>query len=83
VQRDALCLERARIQRLGIVNQRQLALWDQRLNQLLIVLLGIIEAGDVGDVLDANTSQLFSERLAVIDNVMCPEVGNPLLALRA
>ena len=83
MQRDALCLERARIQRLGIVNQRQLALWDQRFNQLLIVLFGIIQAGDVGNMLNADSGQLLAEWFAVIDNVVRAEIGHPLLACRA
>ncbi|CAE6954804.1 conserved protein of unknown function [Ectopseudomonas oleovorans] len=84
VQRQALALEFHHVQRLhGVVDQRQAALGLQRLDQLLVVLLGLGQAGDVGHLADADARQFLAQRLAVVDHVVGTQFAHPGLGLRA
>ena len=84
VQRQALALELHHIQRLQrVVDQRQTPLRRQALDQLRVVLVGLGQAGDMGDLADANARQFLAQRLAVIDHMMCAQITDPGLGFRA
>ncbi|MNJ47899.1 hypothetical protein D3C77_430740 [compost metagenome] len=81
MQRQALALEQADVQLLGVVDQGQLALRGQRLDQLREVLVGLGQAGHVGDLIDALRFERLGQRLAVVDDQVSTQLADPVLGL--
>src|SRR5690606_24963752 len=69
-----------RLQR--VIDQRQAALRQQALDQLSVVLVGLGQAGDMGDLADTDARQFLAQRLAVIDHVMRTQLADPGLGFR-
>ncbi len=63
----------------GIVDEGEGALGRDEFDDLIEVLIGVGEADDVFDVLDAEFANLFAEFLGVIDGVMGSGLEHPLL----
>ncbi len=81
MQREALALEFRHIQRLGIVDQRQLALWLECLDELIQMLFGLGQAGHMSHVVQADAFEFFAQRLAVIQHMMRPQFVDPAFGL--
>ena len=79
VKRDAFRFQGACIQYFRIINQRQFSLWHQGGNNLLIMLFGIIQAGDMCHLFNTNTFQFFSQWFVMINHMMRARFTNPLL----
>ncbi len=84
MQRQAFALELHHVQRLGwIVDQRQAALGRQCLDQLVEMLIGLGQAGDMADAGETGALQLGVQRLAMVDDMMGAVFAGPGLGFRA
>ncbi|MNQ69315.1 hypothetical protein D3C85_839040 [compost metagenome] len=68
---------------LGVVDKRQLALRCQCFDELIEVLVGLGQAGDVGHLRQALTLELLGQRLAVVENQVGAQFAYPSLGLWA
>ena len=79
VQGRRFLFELADIDEVGVVDEGEGTLGGDEFDDLIEVLIGVGEADDVLDVLDAEFANLFAELLGVVDGVMGSGFEHPLL----
>lgn len=66
-----------------VTNRHQFSLWHQGGNNLLIMLFGIIQVGDMRHLFDTNAPQFFSQWFVRKNHMMRARFTKPLLTFRA
>jgi hypothetical protein len=66
-----------------MVDEAELTLRSERLYQCGIVRLSCIEAGNELDLRNIDFAQLCSQRLCMVDYIMCAKIQTPLASFRA
>jgi hypothetical protein len=78
VQRNALALEQADVDRGWIVDQRDLALRRNQLGDGVPVVVRLVQRGDVAYRRQAQALDLVIQRFAVVDDVVRAQLLDPL-----
>ena len=66
-----------------IINQAEFTLGAKRINTCFKMGVGVSQAGDIIDGLDTCFFQFLVKWLAMINNMISPQITYPLLALRS
>ncbi|KAG1321554.1 hypothetical protein G6F63_013734 [Rhizopus arrhizus] len=79
MQRRGFAFQQADVDGGRVVDQRDLALRGDCRRHLRKVLVGLVQAGDIADLIETDALELFGQGLAVVDDMVSAQLAHPRL----